>query len=105
MGWTTARIEFLDTRPIQCYRCWAFGHIQAKCDSEVDRRRLCFRCGSAGHKFEECFAPFNCILCATSGKNAQHRLGSVNCDSLPKKESLEQRQAVITGPDNANNPV
>ncbi|EFN63140.1 hypothetical protein EAG_08772, partial [Camponotus floridanus] len=54
IGWTTARVELLDARPVQCFKCWAFGHVQAMCRSEVDRRNLCLRCGEAGHKSQQC---------------------------------------------------
>lgn len=42
IGWTIARIELLGVRPLQCYKCWAYGHVQGACRNPVDRRGACF---------------------------------------------------------------
>lgn len=33
LGWTRARVEMLRKRPVQCFRCWRFGHVRQKCGS------------------------------------------------------------------------
>jgi len=79
VGWTRARVRLLDMRPLQCYRCWAFGHIRGRCTVQVDRRGCCFRCGSSGHAARTCnLEPF-CVVCHDSGGPTNHRLGTVNC--------------------------
>lgn len=37
IGWTMVRLETLDERPLQCYKCLQRGHVQAKCSSTVNR--------------------------------------------------------------------
>uniref|UniRef100_A0A182W8I6 CCHC-type domain-containing protein n=1 Tax=Anopheles minimus TaxID=112268 RepID=A0A182W8I6_9DIPT len=41
----------------RCFRCLNFGHLQAKCRSEVDRSTTCIRCGEPGHLARTCTAP------------------------------------------------
>ncbi|XP_039312408.1 uncharacterized protein LOC120359335 [Solenopsis invicta] len=43
VGWTMARVELLEARPMQCHRCLEVGHVRNKCPSEVDRSGLCYR--------------------------------------------------------------
>lgn len=40
IGWTFSRIEMLETRPTQCFRCWGFGHVRYSCSSNIDRAAL-----------------------------------------------------------------
>lgn len=47
VGWTVAKIEILPPRPLQCYRCWNFGHVRYSCSSRIDRSNHCYRCGTA----------------------------------------------------------
>lgn len=54
IGWTTARIELLQSRPMQCFRCWNFGHMRNTCKAEKDRSTACFRCGVDGHSARQC---------------------------------------------------
>lgn len=36
IGWTVVRLELLKKRPIQCFRCWKFGHVRNNCRAEID---------------------------------------------------------------------
>ncbi|KYM96674.1 hypothetical protein ALC62_12670 [Cyphomyrmex costatus] len=50
IGWTSARVELLPDRGLQCYRCLQFGHARRECKNSTDRSGLCYRCGGMGHK-------------------------------------------------------
>jgi len=45
IGWTLARVDLLESRPVQCFKCWRFGHLRNWCTSKTDFSKLCFRCG------------------------------------------------------------
>lgn len=79
IGWTVARVELLRVRPLQCYRCWEFGHVQSTCRNIVDRRGACFRCGQKGHMASVCKNPVYCAVCHDLGLEASHRLGGPQC--------------------------
>lgn len=44
VGWTSSRVEILEPRQLQCYRCLERGHVQSACLSSTDRSSLCYRC-------------------------------------------------------------
>lgn len=80
IGWTEARVEMLAKRPLQCFRCWEFGHVRLQCKAEVDRRGHCFRCGNQGHSVKECTSVVpRCVVCEEKGNLANHRIGSRFC--------------------------
>ncbi|XP_049885106.1 uncharacterized protein LOC126380047 [Pectinophora gossypiella] len=85
VGWTSARVRLLGSRPTRCYRCLEPGHLGVKCVCEVDRSKLCFRCGQPGHKAQDCAAEPNCSICAAAGKPAAHLIGGGGCISAAKK--------------------
>ncbi|XP_029166176.1 uncharacterized protein LOC114936978 [Nylanderia fulva] len=62
MGWARLTVTPLARRPIQCFRCHAFGHLSNRCGSEVVRSNCCFRCGKEGHPAAKCEAPPLCAL-------------------------------------------
>jgi len=49
VGWSSASIDSVRIKRLQCYRCWEFGHARSACRASVDRTGQCFRCGEAGH--------------------------------------------------------
>lgn len=54
IGWIIARTELLPKRPLQCYRCWAFGYVKFSCTSQIDRTKTCYYCGVEGHSARNC---------------------------------------------------
>ncbi|GAB1869618.1 Reverse transcriptase [Camponotus japonicus] len=71
LGWTRVKIDLLKKRPIQCYKCWRYGHVQKGCRSDIDRTGLCFKCGSSGHNIGQCRVSFpNCLICKDIGCEA-----------------------------------
>ncbi|XP_026830882.1 uncharacterized protein LOC113563436 [Ooceraea biroi] len=85
IGWTNARIEMLQARPIRCFRCMESGHVRDKCTNEIDRTGMCFKCGVTGHKAANCANRPHCPICEKRGQDANHRMGSVIC--LQNKEN------------------
>lgn len=80
LGWTRVRIELMRKRPIQCFRCWHFGHVRTSCRSEVDRTGACFRCGVVGHPANNCNAGApKCVICEEARLDYRHRIGSPTC--------------------------
>ncbi|CAD1476229.1 unnamed protein product, partial [Heterotrigona itama] len=68
VGWVLTRVEALDKRPLQCFRCMEMGHTAPRCSSETDSSRRCYRCGTPGHFARNCTAPVKCPLCADMGR-------------------------------------
>jgi len=92
LGWSMARVELLEARPQQCYRCWEFGHNRNICTSKIDRSLMCFKCGQTGHPYKECKNELYYVLCAQKGKEASHRIGYFKCkvDKRPIKMTRTQ---------------
>lgn len=80
VGRTSARVQLLKQRPLQCYRCLIKGYTGQQCTAEVDRSDLCYRCGEPGHKAATCSAKPNCPVCRNQGdRQTEHRCGSPVC--------------------------
>lgn len=79
LGWTVVRAELLKKRPVQCFRCWRFGHMRTNCRSDIDRVGACFRCGLIGHAARECNSLPKCVICAADNKESRHRIGTAIC--------------------------
>ncbi|EFN69006.1 Proline-rich P65 protein [Camponotus floridanus] len=80
LGWTRVRVELLKKRPIQCHKCWRFGHVASRCAAEIDRKGTCFRCGQVGHLAGACnTGVLRCLICAEDGKEHRHRIGTQRC--------------------------
>jgi hypothetical protein len=91
IGWTVAKVELLQPRPLQCHRCLKFGHVRQRCPEEIDRSDKCYRCGQPGHLAAGCTATPNCPVCADLGKPAEHRLGGASCIPPPNKKKKKGR--------------
>jgi len=79
VGWSSARVELLKRRPLQCYRCLAVGHVRTRCPGLVDRSVACHNCGRDGHKARECRSVARCPVCEERGLDAGHRAGAEGC--------------------------
>lgn len=89
IDWTTARVEILAARPLQCYKCWRFGHTRFNCGSQLDLFGSCFRCGEKGHAARECMVTPKCIVCELENLNNAHRFGATDCSFKPGPGVLE----------------
>jgi len=64
LGWSVAKVELMKARPVQCYKCWHFGHVRNKCESVTDRTNHCFKCGNSDHTSYSCLSDPFCVICA-----------------------------------------
>lgn len=79
IGWLSYRIEALQQRRLQCFKCLEPGHASANCRNPVDRSLCCYRCGVAGHESSNCSMPLNCPACKAAGKECGHKIGGNAC--------------------------
>jgi len=85
LGWASARVVLLKSRPLRCFRCLAPGHVQQRCPASSDRGRCCFKCGQEGHTQDKCANQAHCPACEERGLKASHRPGGKGCTPyLPK---------------------
>lgn len=96
IGWTVARVELLKVRPLQCYRCWSYGHVQSTCRSPVNRSGACFKCGQQGHVASMCNNAPHCVVCHDSGLEASHRLGGPQCAAQVRQDALVSERRRVT---------
>lgn len=93
VGWSLVVVTPLEARPLQCFKCLAFGHVRAKCPVNEDRGTRCFGCGSRDHLRAQCpEKKAACFLCREGGHDANHRMGGANCRAL--QESRRRRPPV-----------
>ncbi|XP_028170411.1 uncharacterized protein LOC114360055 [Ostrinia furnacalis] len=83
VGWSSARVSFLESRPLRCFKCLGLGHTKQLCPSSSTRNELCFRCGHPGHKSTSCSAKIRCAVCADAGKASDHIMGGKSCRPRP----------------------
>jgi len=82
LGWSVARVELMRTRPVQCFKCWHYGHVRNNCGVSSDRTGHCFRCGGTDHTSYNCLRNPRCVVCTDLGYEASHRLGSSVCRAV-----------------------
>lgn len=91
IGWTIVGVTLLKARPLQCYRCWQYGHVKDMCRSTTDRSKCCFQCGSKGHTAAMCKNEVKCAICTDLGKDNTHRVGSVKCEGVRPRVMKEEQ--------------
>lgn len=79
IDWVRVRVELLDPPPVQCFRCWEYGHLKIQCRSNRDIMGRCYRCGSEGHRATQCGETHKCLLCMERGVSHKHRMRSREC--------------------------
>lgn len=100
VGWSAVVATPLEARPLQCFRCLAFGHVRARCPAAEERGTRCFGCGGLDHLKAQCTeTKVSCFLCRERGHEASHRLGGPRCKAL--EESRRRRPPEKKKPDAA----
>ncbi|XP_059047805.1 uncharacterized protein LOC131843207 [Achroia grisella] len=100
VGWTMARVQSLDPRPMRCYRCLLTGHVGRRCTAGEDCSDKCYRCGQGGHKAARCAEPSpKCWYCAAANRKSDHRVGSTKQCRLPKARAAAAAQVTGGGGD------
>lgn len=94
-GWSAVRVELLQARPTQCYKCWEYGHLRSNCRVSVDRQGSCFGCGSREHSVKDCGAPPCCLVCKDKGLSCSHRLGSARCESFVSRMRRTGKRGIM----------
>ncbi|KPJ00920.1 hypothetical protein RR46_01399 [Papilio xuthus] len=102
VGWTSARVVLLPSRPTRCFRCLETGHMGVTCPCEVDRSKLCFRCGKPDHRARDCSADPNCPVCEAAKKPAGHSVGGNGCVAAGQKPAHGGRGAPNRRPRRTN---
>lgn len=95
VGWVAAKATLLPSRPLQCHRCLAFGHVRVACRGNTDHSGRCYRCGGEGHLAATCAANARCLLCEGAGRAADHRMGGPACAA--KKGPKAPKAQVMKG--------
>lgn len=70
--------------PMQCFRCWAFGHTKQHCSVDA----LCGNCGKKAHLEEgkRCEEPAYCNTC----NNEDHATSSRKCPTYEKENNIQR---------------
>lgn len=97
IGWANARVQMLEARPLQCFRCLESGHVKDQCRSKIDRSDRCYRCGEKRHKAQTCLAPPRCPVCTDLGCPANHRAGNKACVSAQTKGRIRPTGDITVG--------
>ncbi|XP_025161078.1 uncharacterized protein LOC112589999 [Harpegnathos saltator] len=88
IGWALTKVELLQARALQCFRCLEKGHVQVNCKSSYDRRANCYRCGEIGHLARDCNSRARCQICAEAGVKSDHRMGGPSCRPPKRKKRI-----------------
>lgn len=88
VGWTVVGVTLLKARPLQCFRCWHYGHVKYACRSQIDRSMSCFQCGKEGHGVANCKNAIRCAICESLGRESAHRVGSSKCEGIKMRSPL-----------------
>ncbi|XP_067204792.1 uncharacterized protein [Linepithema humile] len=94
IGWTTVRVEPVDPKPLQCFRCLAVGHTYQRCPETKDRSTCCYRCGEFDHRASECRNRIKCPVCADRGLKDDHPAGALACKPIPPGKILASKENV-----------
>ena len=83
VGYLNVRVAVYIPNPMQCYKCFKFGHHESNCAKQT----ICRRCSSNHDKNETCNVPVKCANCG-----GEHYATSRSCPLwLKEKEILRQK--------------
>ncbi|EFN82705.1 hypothetical protein EAI_17623, partial [Harpegnathos saltator] len=88
IGWALTKVELLQARALQCFKCLEKGHVQVNCKSNNDRRANCYRCGEIGHLARDCNSRARCQICEEAGVKSDHRMGGPSCRPPKRRKNV-----------------
>ncbi|XP_042892022.1 uncharacterized protein LOC122266368 [Penaeus japonicus] len=74
----------LKPKPMQCYNCYKYGHPSKFCKE----KKICSRCSSDEHKYEDCTNPPKCVNCGNT-----HSPLDKNCQEYKIEEAALNKAA------------
>ncbi|VDI67369.1 Hypothetical predicted protein [Mytilus galloprovincialis] len=92
LGFTSYKVKIFVKKPIQCFKCQGYGHMQNECSS----KEICVRCGGA-HTTPNCDKPPKCINCngehPASNKDCPKRIENIKIITKVAKEKCSYKEA------------
>lgn len=94
MSWVRSRVEVLEQRSLQCFKCFVNGHVRSRYPNSTDCSDRCYRCETLGHVALVCTQPdAQCSWCEDLGRLLNHRIGGKACPFLRRKKGAGQKLA------------
>lgn len=104
VGWSAARVQALEPKPLKCFRCFEIGHTAVQCSSKEDRSKSCFCCGELGHWAVACTSEPSCPICKSAGRPANHASGGRRCKRLKTGKGASVRTPVAPSQNSGQPP-
>ncbi|XP_039763119.1 uncharacterized protein LOC120635973 [Pararge aegeria] len=87
IGWMRVSVALVVHKK-RCFRCLEYGHISIGCPG-YDRSRICYNCGTEGHKAKDCKYERTCAICKDKELSSLERTCAWNTKREAKKRGVE----------------
>lgn len=104
IGWSCARGELLEARPLLCFKCSEREHVRETCPNSQDRSQRCYRYEDLGHisRYQD---PSKCPICTDLRRPTRHTLGSPKCAQRKRREVGRGTRGNANSPSNFQQPL